>query len=114
MSLLAELNAVLGELSIRLETGVFSGTAPDTYVVLTPVSDRYDVFADNRPEQDVEEVRISLYTNGNYRTLKGRIEHALLAADLTIMDRTFIGREDDTGYYHYAIDVANHYELEEI
>ena len=114
MSLLAELNTILGELSIRSETGVFSGTAPDTYVVLTPVSDRYDVFADNRPGQDVEEVRISLYTKGNYRSLKGRIEHALLDAGLTITDRTYVGREDDTGYYHYAIDVANHYELEEI
>ena len=84
MSLLAELSTILGELSIRSETGVFSGIAPDTYVVLTPVSDRYDVFADNRPEQDVEEVRISLYTRGNYRFLKRRIERALLSDGITV------------------------------
>ena len=113
MSLLAELSTILGELSIRSETGVFSGTAPETYAVLTPIADRYEVFADNRPEQDVEEVRISLYTRGSYRSLKRRIERALLEADITITDRTYVGHEDDTGYHHYAIDAAKNYETEE-
>ena len=113
MSLLAELNEVLGELSIQMETGVFSGTAPDTYIVLTPIADRYEVFADNRPEQDMEEVRISLYTRGSYRSMKRRIERTLLAADITVTNRAYVGREDDTGYYHYAIDAAKNYETEE-
>ena len=38
---------------------------------------------------------------------------ALLAADVTVTDRRYIGHEDDTGYHHYAIDVAKSYVWEE-
>ena len=31
----------------------------------------------------------------------------------TISDRRYIAHEDDTGYHHYAIDVAKSYETEE-
>ena len=37
---------------------------------------------------------------------------ALLDADITITDRRYLGHEDSTGYHHYAIDVAQLYELE--
>ena len=37
----------------------------------------------------------------------------LLASDFTITDRRYIECENDTGYHHYAIDVAKYYELEE-
>ena len=37
---------------------------------------------------------------------KGQLSNALLAADFVITDRRYIGHEDDTGYHHYAIDVA--------
>ena len=40
------------------------------------------------------------------------IEKALLEAGITITDRRYIGHEDDTGYHHFAIDTAKHYELE--
>ena len=33
--------------------------------------------------------------------------------DFTITDRRYIGHEDDTGFHHYAIDVAKLYGLEE-
>nr|WP_278532777.1 hypothetical protein [Dehalococcoides mccartyi] len=46
-------------------------------------------------------------------SLKNQIVRALLDADFTITDRRYIGHEDDTGYHHYAIDVAKNYELEE-
>ena len=45
--------------------------------------------------------------------MKNQITHALLQADFTITDRRYLGHEDTTGYHHYAIDVAKHYELEE-
>lgn len=45
--------------------------------------------------------------------MKNQIVRALLAADITITDRRYVGHEDDTGYHHYAIDVAKIYELEE-
>ena len=31
-----------------------------------------------------------------------------------ITDRRYIGHEDDTGYHHYAMDVAKLYGLEEM
>ena len=33
----------------------------------------------------------------------------LLASAIIITDRHYVGHEDDTGYHHYAIDVAKHY-----
>lgn len=109
MSILEELNTLVESLDVPVETGAFSGRAPDTYAVLTPVSDIFDGFADNRPQYDVCEVRISLYTKNNYLDLKSRIENALLGGGFTITQRRLIGREDDSGYYHYAIDVGKTY-----
>ena len=114
MSLLSELVTIFDGLSIPVETGVFSKQAPARYAVLTPVVDSFELFADNKPEQDVEEVRISLYDKGNYQTAKKRIEAALLSADITITDRRYISHEDDTGYHHYAIDVAKNYLYQEV
>ena len=113
MSLLNELIALIGSEGVPVETGVFSDPAPDVYAVLTPLSDTFDLFADNAPGQDVEEVRVSLFHKGNYRPLKKRFESAFLNADITITGRRYVGYEDDTGYHHYAIDVAKNYETEE-
>lgn len=113
MSLLSELKTIIEARNIPVETGVFSNTAPDTYVVLTPLTDELSLYADNLPEHEVQEVRVSLYDKGNYNATKNALTRAFLAADITITDRRYIGREDDTGYNHYAIDVAKLYELEE-
>ena len=112
MSLLAELNALAEDIGIPVETGVFTGTAPDEYLVLTPLADSFALFADNKPQYDVQEVRISLYARGSYMERKDQIVRALLAVDIGITDRRFISHEDDTGYFHYAIDVAKSYEME--
>ena len=112
MSLLAELNALAEDIGISVETGVFTGTAPDEYLVLTPLSDSFTLFADNKPQYDVQEVRISLYARGSYMERKDQIVRALLAVGIGITDRRYVSREDDTGYFHYAIDVAKSYEME--
>ena len=112
MSLLSELNTLLDALHIPLETGVFTGKAPETYVVITPLSDSFALHADDHPGMEVQEARLSLFSQGNYRPLKRQIEKALLAAGITITDRRYIGHEDDTGYHHFAIDTAKQYELE--
>ena len=39
MSMLQELNTIVENAGLPVETGVFSGTAPDEYVVVTPVSE---------------------------------------------------------------------------
>jgi len=112
MSVLQELNELLSPV-LPVETGVFSGVPPDEYCVLTPLADSFALFGDNTPLIDVSEVRISLFSKGNYLQRKNQAVRVLLAAEFTVTDRRYIGHEDDTGYHHYAIDVAKHYETEE-
>ena len=113
MSLLSELKDIATECGLPVETGVFSGAAPEEYLVLTPLSDTFDLFGDNTPEIDVQEVRLSLFTKSNYTEVKNALVRLMLAADMTITDRRYIGHEDDTGYHNYAIDVAKFYRMEE-
>ena len=113
MSLLSELKIVIEAVCLPVETGVFSDEPPDEYVVVTPLADTYELHADNLPEYETQEARLSLFTKGNYLKRKEQLSKALLAADFVITDRRYIGHEDDTGYHHYAIDVAKLYGLEE-
>ena len=110
--ILEELKTILSPI-IPVETGVFSNTAPERYVVLTPLSDEFALYADDRPGYDVQAVRVSLYDKGNYIKIKNTLVSLLLSADMTITGRRYIGHEDDTGYHHYAIDVAKTYQTEE-
>ena len=112
MSLLSELNSIAKKNKLQVQTGVFKGTPPDTYIVLTPISDGLALMADNMPGFEIHEVRVSLFCKGNYTTYKKTLTKAFLDADITIADRRYIGHEDDTDYHHYAIDVAKLYELE--
>ena len=113
MSFLEELNTLLTGLKIPVETGVFSGKAPDEYVVVTPMADVFGLHADNRPQYETQEARLSLFSKGNYIKRKNQIVRALLDADFTITARLFLGREEDTGYFHTAIDIAKNYEMED-
>ena len=113
MSVLSDINAPLGKLGIPLETGVFTDTAPDKYIVVVPLVDTFGVNADNTPTYDVQEARISLYSKVNYGADKNRIIRLLISEDFTITGRQYIGFEADTGYHHYVVDVAKHYEMEE-
>ena len=112
MSLLSELNALISPL-IPLETGVFSEPAPNRYAVITPMVDTFELYTDDKPRHEIQEARISLFDKGSYTALKNQIVRILLEADFIITDRRYIGHEDDTGYHHYAIDVAKNYELED-
>lgn len=113
MSLLENLNSILSVLGIEVETGTYSGIAPNQYLVLIPVVSSYDLYADNKPQKDIEEIRISIYSKGNYLSLKKQIEKKLIESDITITDRRYNGYEKDTGYHHYTIDVAKDYDVEE-
>ena len=108
MSILQQLTTLL-EPILPIETGIFNGKAAKEYIILTPLTDKFELFADNKPEVEVQEVRLSLYSMGNYLILKNRIVDILLEADFTITDRRYVGHEDDTGYHHYAIDVAKEF-----
>ena len=110
MSLLSELVTLITAMDVPVETGVFQGAAPDEYIVITPLADSFEVFADNRPQIDVQEARLSLFSKKNYQARKNQIVTALLEVGIRVTDRRNIGHEDDTGYHHYAIDVAKEYE----
>lgn len=112
MSILEDLTSILATKGIPVETGIFSDEAPDTYIVITPLSDTFDLHADNAPGVDIQEARLSLYTKGSYTALKDRIVRLLLREDFTITGRTYNGYETDTGYHHYTVDAARHYEFE--
>ena len=112
MSILADIQTVVKNLNIPVETGVFSDTPPEKYMVVVPLEDTFDLHADNAPGYDVQEARISLFSKSNYISEKNKLVKALLSADFTITDRRYIGYETDTGYHHYAVDVAKHYEME--
>ena len=111
MSILTELTALLGNLGIAVETGVFSDIAPDEYVVITPMGDSFGLYGDNRPRYETQEARLSVFSKGNYLELKSNIVKALLENDFTITDRRYVGHEDDTKYHHYAIDAQKLYSL---
>ena len=113
MSVLADLQLALKPLSIPMETGVFTEAAPDQYIVVIPMTDTFELYADNSPGAEVQEARLSLFSKGNYMPAKKAIVRTLLAADFTITDRRYNGYETETGYHHYVVDVAKHYEMEE-
>ena len=113
MNLLSEIKTVVEGCGVPVETGLFSDTPPDEYVVVAPLTDTYELHADDYPGYEMQETRLSLFSKGNYLQRKKQLSKALLAADFVITDRRYIGHEDDTGYHHYAIDVAKLYEMEE-
>jgi hypothetical protein len=112
MNITAELDTLITGLGLPVETGVFSGKAPEQYIVVTPLADTFALHCDDRPEYETQEARLSLYSKGNYQATKQRLVNALLLAGFTITLRQFIGREDDIQYFHYTVDVARLYRME--
>ena len=107
MSLLEILNQLAQQLGLPSAVALYTKTpAPDTYLVITPLVDTFEVFADNTPGVQTEEARIAVFTRGNYLPLRDRLTTALLEAGLTITARQYVGYEPDPRFHHYAIDVA--------
>lgn len=113
MSILEQLNTVLAPLQIPIETGVFSSKAPDTYIVIVPLADTFELHTDDYPDADVQEARLSIYSKGNYTSVKNAVVKAILDAGMIITARNYIGYEPDTGYHHYNVDALNLYMMEE-
>jgi hypothetical protein len=112
MNITAELDALITSLGLPVETGKFSGKAPEEYVIVTPLVDAFALYADNRPEYETQEARLSLYSKKNYQAAKRRLVKALLQAGFTITLRQYVGREDETGFFHYTIDAQKLYRWE--
>ena len=95
--LLETLTTVADRLDLPIAVSLFSASpAPDTYLVATP-------------SVEVEEVRLGLFTTGNYLTWRDTLTHALVDAGLVVTARRYIGFEDDTGYHHYSFDISCHH-----
>jgi hypothetical protein len=76
MSILNELKSHSRLCGIPVETGRFSGVPPDTYLVITPLIDLFEVHADNTPGYEVQEARLSLFVKGNYTAIKNHCPHS--------------------------------------
>ena len=111
MSLLETLHTLLSPL-LPIETGAFSQPPPYRYLVLTPLLESFQLYADNHPQHEIQEVRLSIFDQGNYNTIKNQIIQTLLQAEITITDRRYLGYEADTNYHHFVIDVAKDYPWE--
>ena len=111
MNILEDLYGILTGLGLDVETGVFSGQAPDEYIIITPLSDTFPLFGDNMPLLEAQEARLSLYSKKNYINRKKSVVETLIKLGFTITGQTYLGREDDTGYFHASIDVKKCYEF---
>ena len=114
MTVLSELNTLLSDMSIQTETAKLSDKVLDEYVVLVPISDNFSLFCDDKPKYETSEVRLSIFTKGNYMQLKKKIVKGLLNNNFTITDKRYVEYENDNGFHHYNIDVAKYYEMEEM
>ena len=103
--ILDELVTLTDGLHIPVMTASYVGKVPDQYVVLTPMEDVFEIYADNVPHMDVCSVRISLFSKGNYLYTKDLLVDALLNAGFVISLRRYISRDDASGFHHYVIDV---------
>lgn len=112
MNILSETKELLKQLKVPIETGIFSEEAPSEYIVLIPLADTYPLNADDMPQADNQELRISIFTKRNYIKLKNQITSRLLAHYFYITDRRYNGYDTDAGYHQYTIDVAKAYEIE--
>lgn len=112
MNALSEIGEILMAAKIPWQTGAYTGSAPDSYVVLVPLSDTFDIMADNRPQFDVQAVRLSIFSKGNYNRIKNQLIRTLLDADFFLSDRRYLKYDNETGYHQYVLDVEKHYEME--
>ncbi len=111
MSIIEEIKSTLDGFEIPVETSVFSNSPLESYLVITPLSEVFSVYADNLPRCEVQEAQISLFSRKNYIKLKNRLVRRLLAAGFVISTRRYVGFENDTRYHHYAIDVKKEYKI---
>jgi len=109
VNILEDLYGILTGLGLDVETGVFTNQAPDEYLIITPIADRFPLFGDNMPLLETQEARISLYSKKNFINRKKLIVETMLNLGFTVTAQTYLGREDDTGYFHASIDVSKCY-----
>lgn len=87
MNILEDTNEVLKALGIPIETGVFKSEAPDTYIVLVPLTDTFPLNADDMPQTDLQELRIQRAIRFLSRR---RLLKALSSVEINLTERKII------------------------
>lgn len=108
MTALQKLKDICDSIGVKSMTADYADvndSIPESYVVLVPIADELDEYADDFPTVERNSVRLSIYTKRNYTKLRKRIRDALIENGVQITGMSFIEKEQDTGYYHYEIDV---------
>lgn len=113
MSLLADLKLIIDSFGIPIETGVFKDKAPDKYIVLVPIGDELVLNADDKPQAEIQNVRITFYSKSNYVSDKNKIIKKLISDYYCVSDSRYGGFDTSTGYHQYHIDVEKEYLLED-
>jgi hypothetical protein len=96
----------LEPLNIPVSINENTDKAAERYIVIIPLYDAFDVFADNMPSIEVSEIELAVYSKGNYLKLAKDISILLIDAGFTITNRRYLEYEKDTKLHHYIIDVA--------
>ena len=112
MTILAELKTIVSDLGLQSGVSVFEGKAPDEFVVFVPIGSTFEQFADDLPQYNSPEIRISLFTRNNFYELENALTKSLIQHDFTITERTYVDFEEDTKYHHIAIDVEKIYTID--
>jgi len=109
--ILIELETLLSPI-LPTATAFYKMSQPNTFAVFTSLSDMPGVYADNEPQDLVQEVRIGIYDKSEYYITAQKIRQALRNANFTITQSGYIAYESDTKYHHYNIDVQKFYKKE--
>ncbi len=96
----------LEPLNIQVTMNQNTDKSVKQYVTLIPLYEGFDVYADNKPEIEITEVELAIYSKDNYLKLTKDISRLLIDSGFTITNRKYIEYEEDTKFHHYIIDVA--------
>ena len=102
MNALSEIGEILTAIKIPWQTGAYTESAPDQYVVLVPLSDTFDIVADNRPQFDVQAVRLSIFSKGNYNLIKNQLVRKRIGK----IDQTRCDNLTDQGHNNQRAGIA--------
>ncbi len=109
MNIITSITTALSSLALPAAVGLYEvpkgGSYPDAYIVITPLGERNDDIADDKPLTETTAADVNLYKRGDYQTTKDEMKNLLETAGFFIEDRRYIAYEQDTKHHHYVITV---------
>jgi hypothetical protein len=114
-SLSADLKPVIEKFGIPVMTGFFRDGDKQrsaVYVVMIPVSESFELYADDTPYNETQTVRLYIVSGKDTTILRRKIALSILKNGFTISDRSFESYNNVSGEFIYTIDVTKDYELE--